>query len=64
MAAGLDVYEEEPANGNNPLLKLTNVVTLPHAGSATHETRLEMAKLVINDLHKIVNGIEPKNLIK
>ena len=46
--AGLDVYENEPAI-NAKLLKLDNVVLLPHMGSATVEGRLDMgAKVMIN----------------
>ncbi len=38
FAAGLDVYEKEPLQ-DSALFKLPNVVTLPHVGSATAETR-------------------------
>ena len=41
--AGLDVYEKEPIEKDNPLLKMKNVVTLPHMGSSTKKTRDEMA---------------------
>lgn len=43
--AGLDVYEQEPIDPNNPLLKMENTVTLPHAGSSTLKTRQDMAML-------------------
>lgn len=43
--AGLDVYEQEPIDPNNPLLKMDNTVTLPHVGSSTLKTRQEMAML-------------------
>ncbi len=48
--AGLDVYEKEPLPADSPLLKLPNVVTLPHIGSATHETRYQMARLAVDNL--------------
>jgi glyoxylate reductase len=41
--AGLDVYEHEPAI-NPKLLKLPNVVLLPHMGSATVEGRIDMGE--------------------
>lgn len=43
--AGLDVYEQEPIDPDNPLLKMNNTVTLPHIGSSTLKTRQEMAML-------------------
>ena len=35
FAAGIDTFTQEPVEKDNPLLSLTNVVTLPHIGSAT-----------------------------
>ncbi|HEY6892629.1 MAG TPA: 2-hydroxyacid dehydrogenase, partial [Rhodanobacteraceae bacterium] len=43
-AAGLDVFENEP-HVPEALLRMDNVVLLPHVGSATHETRKAMADL-------------------
>src|SRR5260370_35390149 len=34
-AAGLDVLEQEPPGGNNPLLKMHNVILTAHVASAT-----------------------------
>lgn len=48
--AGLDVYEQEPLPADSPLLNLPNVVTLPHIGSATHETRYAMAECALDNL--------------
>lgn len=47
--AGLDVFWNEP-NINPRFMKLTNVVLVPHVGSATLETRGAMAKLVRDNL--------------
>jgi gluconate 2-dehydrogenase len=44
-AAGLDVFEQEPLPADSPLLKMANVVALPHIGSATDETRFEYGPL-------------------
>lgn len=63
-SAGLDVYEKEPIGNDHPLLKFKNVVTFPHIGSATLETRYKMAKLAIENIKKGLNGETPPNQIK
>ncbi len=49
LGAALDVFNEEPLV-DSPLRRLGNVVLAPHMGSATHETRMEMAELAILNL--------------
>ncbi|MDY0235701.1 MAG: D-glycerate dehydrogenase [Gudongella sp.] len=54
--AGLDVYEQEPIDPNNPLLKMDNTVTLPHVGSSTLKTRQEMAMLAAKTIVDVLYG--------
>ncbi|HZK71564.1 MAG TPA: D-glycerate dehydrogenase [Clostridia bacterium] len=61
--AGLDVYEKEPVNPENPLLKMSNVVTVPHIGSATEKTRFDMAMLAAENLVKALYGELPPNIV-
>ena len=56
--AGLDVYENEPAI-TPALLDDDRVVLLPHAGSATVETRREMARMVVEDVRRVLSGEKP-----
>lgn len=56
--AALDVYEGEPAV-NPALLALPNVVTLPHLGSATVESRVAMGERVLANIAAFVAGDEP-----
>lgn len=63
LAAALDVYQIEPINFDNPLLKLPNIVTTPHIGSSTHETELIMSELAAENLVAGLNGEIPPNLI-
>ncbi|CAL1378100.1 unnamed protein product [Linum trigynum] len=53
--AGLDVYEDEP-EVPEPLLRLDNVVLLPHVGSDTVETCNAMADLVLANLEAHFNS--------
>jgi glyoxylate reductase len=57
--AALDVFEKEPPIPNNPLLKMKNVLLLPHIGSATLSTRMKMAKIAAQNLLNVLNGKKP-----
>ena len=58
FAAGLDVYEQEPAIPAE-LLALDNVVLLPHVGSATGKARDGMARLAAENVIAVLDGREP-----
>ncbi len=60
--AGLDVYENEPRQAPG-LTALSNVVLLPHVGSATRETRTQMAALAVENLLKGLKGVSPPNCL-
>ncbi|ELY3595844.1 glyoxylate/hydroxypyruvate reductase GhrB [Cronobacter turicensis] len=62
-AAGLDVFEQEPLSKDSPLLTLKNVVALPHIGSATHETRYNMAACAVDNLINALNGDVSQNCV-
>ena len=57
-AAGLDVTDPEPLPRNHPLLKLDNVTIAPHLGSATEQTRRQMAEISIENLLRGLRGQE------
>lgn len=61
--AGLDVYEKEPICSSNALLRMNNVIILPHIGSATYQTRSKMARVAAENLLNILNGKEPLHLV-
>lgn len=62
FAAGLDVYQKEPLQ-QSPLFELDNVVTLPHIGSATAETRKKMAELAFQNLVDALEQCTPRYLV-
>ena len=53
-AAGLDVFNNEP-NLDKRYLKLDNCFVLPHIGSATHETRLAMSMMAVDNIYCFFN---------
>jgi glyoxylate reductase len=60
--AGLDVFENEPRIDPR-LMRLKNVVLLPHMGSATLEGRLDMGEKVIINIKSFVDGHRPPNRV-
>ena len=60
--AALDVFEHEPAI--NPKLRaLDNVLLLPHMGSATLESRIEMGEKVLINIRTFVDGHRPPDRV-
>ncbi len=53
-AAGLDVFNNEP-NLDKRYLNLDNCFVLPHVGSATHETRLAMSMMAVDNIYCYFN---------
>lgn len=63
LGAGLDVFEKEPLGEENPLLKMPNVITLPHIGSSTQRTRDRMAMVAAKNLVQALKGEAPDNIV-
>lgn len=61
-AAGLDVFENEPAL-HPGLLELENVVLTPHIASSTRATRTAMAQLAMTNLRSALAGQVPPSLV-
>ena len=60
--AGLDVYEHEPVV-NPKLLRLPNVVLLPHMSSATIEGRIDMGEKVMINIQTFLDGHRPPDRV-
>ncbi|MBB3214914.1 glyoxylate reductase [Herbaspirillum sp. Sphag1AN] len=61
-AAGLDVFENEPAF-HPDFLGLSNVVLTPHIASASVPTRLAMVSCAVANLSAALSGQTPPNLL-
>jgi lactate dehydrogenase-like 2-hydroxyacid dehydrogenase len=62
FGAGLDVFENEPALEPG-LIELDNVIVVPHIASATPATRIEMGKIVVANISKVLNGLPPETCV-
>lgn len=54
--AALDVFESEPLKANSPLIRMENVVLLPHIGSATYQVRSRMSEIAAQNIIEILQG--------
>ncbi len=54
--AGLDVFEKEPAPGDNPLFKLANVITAPHLAGVTSEALYRMGLQTARNILSVLDG--------
>lgn len=63
-AAALDVTDPEPLAADHPLLKLPNVVVVPHIGSASVRTRDRMASMAADNLLAGLRGEPLPNQVK
>lgn len=61
--AALDVYEDEPIEKRNELLRMENVVLLPHIGSASQDTRNKMSELAALNIVHVLQGQNEKALL-
>ena len=57
FAAGLDVFEKEPPNPNNPLLKNNKVLLSPHSSTFTKECKSRMS---IETVQNVIDFFENK----
>ena len=62
-AACLDVYEKEPVDPDNPLLKMDNVIALPHSASYSDVAFSRLRASVGKEAARIARGRMPKNIV-
>jgi phosphoglycerate dehydrogenase-like enzyme len=55
-AAGLDVFEKEPINPDNPLLRMDNVVLTPHISAGTVDALTEKMQAVFANMQRCLRG--------
>ena len=61
--AALDGFEQEPILKNNPLIKMKNVILLPHIGSSSLSTRNRMSEIAATNIINVLEGNDKKALL-
>jgi D-3-phosphoglycerate dehydrogenase len=61
--AGLDVFEEEPVDPNDPILQLENVIVTPHSLCWTDECDRIMGESVLRSIQDVAAGQAPQNVV-
>ena len=57
--AGLDVFEHEPVDQNNALLRMDNVVVTPHMAGTTWNTWFRRAEFAYANIKRVWSGNQP-----
>jgi D-3-phosphoglycerate dehydrogenase len=63
QGAGLDVFEQEPADPNDPILTLDNVIVTPHAICWTDECFLGIGRSACRGILDVAAGRIPQNVV-
>ena len=61
--AALDVFQHEPIDGRHPLARHPRVIVTPHVGSATVESRQQMALRAAQNLVAALEGVRPSDVV-
>ena len=61
--AGLDVFEQEPVDLNNPLLKMNNVVITPHSAYYSDNALKRLRTSVGKEAARVLSGKWPLNVV-
>lgn len=61
--AGLDVFEQEPVDPDNPLLKMDNVVVAPHIAGKSYESYPRRVRFAFENMQRVWNGGQPTSLV-
>jgi phosphoglycerate dehydrogenase-like enzyme len=61
--AGLDVFWDEPADPDDPLLTLPNVIATPHVANMTLETIETIARVSVDNIRRVQAGLPPLHQI-
>ena len=61
--AGLHVFEKEPVDSDNPLLKMDNVIVTPHCASYSDFAFTRPRMAMLQESLRVLSGRWPKNVV-
>lgn len=61
--AGLDVFEQEPVDPDNPLLKMDNVVVAPHIAGKSFESYPRRVEFAFENMDRVWRGEQPESIV-
>jgi D-3-phosphoglycerate dehydrogenase len=61
--AGLDVFEKEPVDRDNPLLKMENVIVTPHSAYYSEASLKRLRTSVGQETARVLSGKWPRNVV-
>lgn len=61
--AGLDVFDQEPLNPDNPLLQVPGLILTPHSAAETYETYRDVGIVTAQAVIDTLDGKKPQNLV-
>ena len=61
--AGIDVFEQEPVDPNNPILKLENVVVAPHVAGKSYESYPRRVRFAFENMSRMWDGGAPESIV-
>ena len=61
--AGIDVFEQEPVDPNNPILKFENVVVAPHVAGKSYESYPRRVRFAFENMSRVWDGGAPESIV-
>ena len=61
--AGLDVFEQEPVDPDNPLLTMDNVVVAPHVAGKSSESYPRRVRFAFENMQRVWDGDQPESVV-
>jgi len=62
--AGLDVFEQEPVEPDNPLLGMDNVVVAPHIAGKSYESYPRRVRFAFDNMKRVWHGDTAQSIVK